>query len=179
MARIRTYHEDTLFPSESLVLVGEMLYAKIKQKAERKIGKELKTVTAEYLMQKYWRHAEGGACIVMDRDMVNMAIFKKDPELAMKVFDISRGYITVRLRMMLSGEVSRINTFLREVVEEKLIGKRVVVVGGEIEIRFQLIDGDEPKIDPRRNADRYGRKVYCCAREVWRYEFDQRMRSGE
>lgn len=180
MARIRRWEVEhpELFLPNSLVLVTPMLYEKIRKSIERRIGKELKEITAQYLMEKYGRHAEGGVCIVMHHEMVTMAILKADPSLALGVFDIGPVHVSARLRFPLSGEVFRINAFLGEIMREKKLEHRVEVSGGEIEIKVQLIDGDEPKLDPRCGSDRYGRKTYCCAREVWRYESDERMKRG-
>lgn len=181
MARIRRWEPEhpELFMPNSLVLATPMLYEKIRKSIERRIGKELKELTARYLWEKYSTNAKGGVCIVMHQEMITMAVLKKEPELSLGIFDIGRVYIQARLRFPISGEVFRINTFLEEIVREKKLERRVEVSGGDLEIKIQLIDGDEPRLDPCREPDRYGRRTYCCAREAWRDRSDEQVERGE
>jgi hypothetical protein len=175
MAQIRKAqsHDDGLLQPAGLVLVSDMLYEKVRQRIEKKLSKELKRLTAQYLMDIYRRHAEGGMCIVMHHEMITMAMFKREPQLALGVFDIEPPYVVARLRFPLSGEAFRINEFLLEIIREQELERRVEVAGGELEIKIQLIEGDEPIRDPRDNVDRYGRRSYCCAREAKQIEHNK------
>ncbi len=170
MARIRRTQdaEDGLFsPQVGLVRISAMLYDRLKRRVEIRLGKKLHRVTSAYLMEKYWRHSGNGMIIGVSSRVLSMAVLGNDFDIALTVVAIDRIYTTVRLHFPLTGQVNHINAFLTEIITECGLTEQVAIVGGKLEMKFQLGDGDEPKFDPRPIPDRSGRKAYCCARELW------------
>jgi hypothetical protein len=176
MARIRKTQdwEGGLFPPMGLVRVSAMLYDRLKRRIEIRLGKKLKGLTADALMERYWKRSEQVSVIGISPWVLSMAILKKDFEIAVTVFAIDRIYTTVWLHFPIAGQVSHMDEFIGLIVKEHDLTNQVRIIGGKLEMKFQLCDGDEPKLDPRYQPDAYGRKMYSCASEVWKYERERR-----
>lgn len=171
MARIRKWHDQLeLFMPTSLVLVSPMLYEKLRKSIEARFKKELRRMTASYLVEKYRDHAQTGACLVMAQQAMALARVKKAPDLLLTVFDVDHVHTHVRLRFPLSGEVGCINAFLAEIVRELGLERRMEVEAGELAVQVPLIEEDAPAIDTRIEQARSGRRWYCCAGELWAHQ---------
>lgn len=173
MARIRKTQdrEDGLFPPMGLVRISAMLYDRLKRRVEKRLAQKLRAVTDAYLMEKY-RSKEKNMIIGISPPR----LFKKDCEIALTVFAIDRNEATVWLHFPIAGQISYVNDFLSEIVEECDLVRDVKVIGGKLEMDIHLVDGDMPMIDPRYKPDRYGRSMFSCATEVWKHEREKRLR---
>ncbi|AKM78063.1 MAG: hypothetical protein UY31_C0027G0007 [Candidatus Wolfebacteria bacterium GW2011_GWE1_48_7] len=172
MARIRKVVEDfpELFSSGDIVLLSPMLYASVVSCINRRIGKDLKKITASYLTELCRHHAQGNASIVLPLGMCTKAMLKADPELTLEARDVDGSFVTVGLGFSLTGEIARLNAFFAEVIRDFDLERRVEAVEGQMQIVVQLGGGDVPNLDPRGITDRHRRRSYCCAREVKQLE---------
>lgn len=175
MALIRKMGEGLpgLFSPSDLVLLTPMLRAAVLSCINRRIGKELRRITAQYLMGLYRRHTEEGSSVTLPFGMYTKILLKEESELVLEAQDVDSSFVTARLGLLLSGEVARTNAYLSDIIRDFDLEGRVRAVDGKIEIRVQLGGGDEPKLDPRGITDMHRRRSYCCTREVKQLESEQ------